>query len=127
MNKNKRVYLIISTIVIVVLSISMFLLWAEKNGSFWITYIFSLIAILSISGNSVSLQPNNHQFASNFTLMTISIVYLVLNVLCSIIFLTVIHASNMVYLVAHIIVLAIFLIIWLLGFLAVQHINKQDK
>lgn len=126
MNK-KGINIAILAIVVVTLSVAMFLLWANKDGFFWITYIFSIVAVLGVAGSVACLKDNNKQFASNLSLATISIVYLVANALCSVVFLWLLKVGGKIYLITHAAIFAVFLIIWLLGLLATRHINEQDR
>jgi membrane associated rhomboid family serine protease len=124
---KQGINLMILVIAIMVLSMSMFLLWPNRDSFFWTTYAFSVIAILGVAGNTAYMKSNNKQFASNLAPLTISIIYLVINILCSVLFLMALKVGNTVYLVAHMVIFAVFLIIWLLGIIAVRHINEQDR
>src|SRR5574344_1422307 len=127
MSTNKKVYLAICGISIVLLSIALFLLWPDRSKVFWVTYVFSVIAILGVGINAVYLKEENQHFAANITLHTISIVYLIVSALWSIVSIAILNVGSTIYMVTHIVILGLFLILWLLAILAVQHINDQDR
>lgn len=128
MHIKRTVYLLIGAIVLLIVSLAMFLLCPLRDARFWITYVFTAVGIVAVTASAAFMNPNSHQFAANLTSVTISVVYLVFNVICSLLFGALLpDITTHVYLVAHIVLLGISLVLWLLGHLAIDHINEQDQ
>lgn len=126
MEGKKHVPILLGIIVIAVFSVSMFMLWPQRDGVFWITYLFILLGVIGVTVNVVMMKTDNLHFASNLTLVTISVVYLIACVVASIVAVAWLHTGTVGYVVLHIILFAIFLCIWLIGRSMVSYINKQD-
>ena len=124
--KNK-VYLAISAILTVLVTVAMFLLWPDRNSVFWTIYIFSLIAVWSVGFNAACMSAENQSFAANLMVVTVSVVYLVVNVGWSVLSVIFLAVDAMLCLVGHIVLFGIFLILWLLAKMAVNYINRQDN
>jgi hypothetical protein len=123
---KKSVFILLGIIVIAVFSVSMFMLWPQRDGVFWITYLFILLGVIGVTVNMVMMRTDNLHFASNLTLVTISVVYLIACVVASIVAVAWLHMGTVGYVVLHIILFAVFLCIWLIGRSMVSYINKQD-
>lgn len=124
---NHKVYLAISAILTVLVTVAMLLLWGDRNSVFWTIYVFLNIAIWSVGVNAACMPTENKSFASNMTAVTVSIVYLIANVGWSIISAALLAADATLCLVGHVILLGIFLILWLLAKMAAKYINSQDN
>lgn len=124
--KNK-VYLAVSTILTVIVTVAMFLLWPDRNSVFWTIYIFLLIAVWGVGFNAACMSAENQSFAANLMMVTVSVVYLIMSVAWSVLAVVILAASATLCLVGHVILLEIFLILWLLAKMAVNYINSQDN
>ncbi len=124
--KNK-VYLAVSAILTVLVTVAMFLLWPGRDGVFWTIYIFSNLAIWSVGANAAYMSAENKSFAANLMVVTVSVVYLVVSVVWSVLSVAILAASTTLCLVGHIVLLGIFLILWLLAKVAAKYINSQDN
>ena len=124
--KNK-VYLAVSTILTVIVTAAMFLLWPDRNSVFWTIYIFLLIAVWGVGFNAACMSAENQSFAANLMMVTVSVVYLIMSVAWSVLAVVILAASATLCLVGHVILLGIFLILWLLAKMAVNYINSQDN
>lgn len=123
--KNK-VYLAVSAILTVLVTVAVFLLWTDRDSVFWTIYIFSLIAVWSVGFNAACMSAENQSFAANLMVVTVSVVYLIVSVGWSVLSVVILAASATLCLVGHVILLGIFLILWLLARMAVKYINSQD-
>lgn len=124
--KNK-VYLAVSAILTALVTVAMFLLWPDRNSVFWAIYIFSLIAVWGVGFNAACMSAENQSFAANLMVVTVSVVYLIVNVGWSVLSVVFLAAGAMLCLVGHIVLFGIFLILWLLAKMAVNYINSQDN
>lgn len=124
--KNK-VYLAVSTILTVLVTVAMFLLWPVRNSVFWTIYIFSLIAVWSVGFNAACMSAENQSFAANLMVVTVSVVYLAISVGWSVLSVVFLAADVTLCLVGHIVLLGIFLILWLFAKTAANYINRQDN
>lgn len=128
MRTKRTVYLLIGVIVLSIITLAMFLLCPQRDTRFWIAYVFTVIGVAAVTASATLMKPNSHQFAANLTSVTITGVYLVFNIACSLLLGTLLPGiAAHIYLVAHIVLLGIFLVLWLLGYLAINYINEQDK
>ena len=128
MNTKQIVSLLIGAIALLLVTLTLFVLSPQRDAQFWITYIFTVLGIVAVTANIAFMSPNDPQFAANLTSVTISVVYLVFNIGCSLVLGALLPRElTNIYLLAHIILLGVFLIIWLVGYLAIDHINKQDR
>lgn len=123
--KNK-VYLAVSAILTVLVTMVMFLLWADRSSVFWTVYVFSILAVWSVGANAASMSSENKSFASNLMVVTVSVVYLVVSVAWSILSVVILAASATLCLIGHVVLLGIFMILWLLANVAAKYINSQD-
>lgn len=126
MPKGKQLYLIISLIAILLISAAMTILWGKSSPRFWISYAFFIIAILIVSGCAAFFSGKHRHVVSRLTLLTISIIYLIAQGLCSLLFAGLLKIGVLSFLAVHILVFGLFLILWLLSHLAIRHIEKQD-
>lgn len=132
--KDKMIYFIAGIISFIVFSLVLFLLWKDRSIIFWTTYGFLIFALCGFIANVIGMVSKNEQFAANLTLVVISAVYLVFSAGWSILAVRwtmlaefLFKKGSNIYLAIHIALCGIFLIIWLLGFVAVRHINSQDN
>lgn len=128
MRTKRTVYLLIGVIVLSIITLAMFLLCPQRDAQFWITYVFTVIGVVAVTAGAAFMKPNTHQFAANLTSVTITGVYLTCNIVCSLLLGPLLPSTAAhIYLVAHIVLLGVFLVIWLLGRIAIQYINEQDQ
>ncbi|QSX05083.1 hypothetical protein JYG23_10330 [Sedimentibacter sp. zth1] len=126
--KNKNLLYISFVGIIIALSAIMFLLNDTKDNLFWTTYIFLIVSILGVffSCVIVTFKHKSKNIASNLVLITISIIYFVLNVLISILCINVLKCTFKVYISLSIITFTIFIILWIVGYCSSNYINSQD-
>lgn len=124
MKSNRMLAWVIGGIMIVAFTATICLLWPTKNLMFWITYLFILSGIIGVTINVALLNAASHHFASNLVTLTVSVLYLLATVANSAI--GILFFETATYLVAHILLLAVFLCIWLISRSAAAYINKQD-
>ena len=124
---NKKTCLIISAILTVLVSAVLFGLWPDRDFVFWTVYLFSIVAIWIVGVNAACLELENKFFAANLTTLTTAIVYLIANVIWSIISMIFLTVSGRACLVGHIVLLGLFTIVWMLAKAAIRYINSQDK
>ena len=123
---KKGVSVILGSIAAVVFSVVIFMLWPIRDGIFWLTYLFVLLGIIAVTANVAAMRSDNRHFASNQTLVTISVVYLVACVAASLIGAAWLHMKTTGYFALHIVLFSVFLCIWIVARGAVSYINKQD-
>lgn len=124
---NKKAYLVISAILTIIISVVMFGLWNRMDFTFWVIYLFAVAATWIVGINAAYRKEDNRSFAANLTTVTISVIYLILNVIWSMLSVVVLAVSGTVCLVGHIALLGTFLIVWILTKMAVKYINSQDN
>lgn len=126
MKHNKNLAFTIGGVTAVVVTTIMFTLWRPLDSRFWSTYGFLLLALTGVTMNAAFFQTNGPHFASHLTLLTISVVYLLLNVTVSLIFGAMLRTATQGYIILHVVLFAIFLCLWLIARASVFYINKQD-
>lgn len=126
LKKNRTLAFAVGGIVAVVFSAVIFMLWTHQDEIFWITYLFLLLGIISIMLNAAFIKSDNQHFASNLTLLTVSVVYWLIAAASSFIAIKLIHMRTAGYFVLHLVLFALFLCLWLIARSAVSYINKQD-
>lgn len=127
MKMKNKMYLAISAIITVLITVAMFLLWTDRDSVFWIVYVFSNLAVWSVGANAACMSAENKSFAANLTAVTVSVVYLFVSVAWSVLSTAILAASGTLCLVGHVVLLGIFLILWLLARMAAKYINSQDN
>ena len=127
MSVSRKLYLITSAILTVLVSVVMLGLWQIRDFAFWTIYGFTVLAIWIVGISAAWRKEENKHFAANLTTLTISIVYFVINIIWSITSAALLVTNGMICLVGHIVLLGLFLVMWILAKMAVQYINGQDK
>lgn len=126
MNTTKTVYAVVTGIMLVLLTVAFFLLWEERDGIFWTTYLFEALSVVLLGGNAFFRKKDDRHFAANFGLVTVSVLYLLFCAGWSL-FGVRAGVGITVYGVVHTILLGTFTMIYLLTLVAIRHINSQDK
>lgn len=127
MKGKKGIYLLIGIVAVAIITMVMFLLTPQRGDLFWIVYGFAVLGIAVVTLSVVGMRGDDRHFAANLTQVTVSVVYLLANIFCSILTVPLLHATKNAVLATHIGLFGIFLIVLLLARLAVEHINSQDK
>lgn len=107
MKDNRRLYYIAFLVIVVVFSIVSFVLIENKDGYFWSSYIFTLIAAIGvfISGFFFS-KGKLKNFPAEFSFVSIAAKYLVAEIVIVILFGIVFRFSVKIYVCLHIVALA---------------------
>lgn len=125
---KRNLYILLSTLIILAGgSIIAFLIAAEYNGRFWVSYISFIVSIIYFSLSSLYFaKPGNGEVPAKFSLVTCGVLY----VLVTGILIIIGHIFTFklgLYLALHILCLCVFLILLISVLGSYDYINNQNS
>lgn len=125
---NNIKFSVIVTIVFLMISSVLLLVIDEKGAHFWISYLFVIIAVGMVTASSFvvgNTKKKNYMVDGNF--ITISIIYLISEIIISLIFGLFIKIDILYYLAIQIVALSIILIIGIFISMSRDTIQSQEN
>lgn len=123
MNRNGKIIL---SAVVAIAAVSTLFAIVPTNGTFITSYVFAVIAICGIAGTVCVYGKENSKAVAGLSYIYTSIVYLVLNVIFSVVA-CLIPLPTLWTLVVHIILLAVFAIRIIISNAGSDYVNEVDK